>query len=79
MQYWHGPWVCWSAYGWQLSQPASLSEPPFPFCKMGKVYKSCFFPSPTFEVGSAWPQVSPLALGPQDHWEEVGQAKEEQT
>lgn len=77
MQDWHRPSVCWSAYGWQLSQPASQSLR-FLSAKWVR-YESCFFPSPTFEVGSAWPQVSPLALGPQDHWEEVGQAKEEQT
>lgn len=41
---------------------ASLLEPLFPFCKMGKV-QGYFLPSP-FAVGSAWPPSLPTGSGP---------------
>ena len=72
MQYLNGPWVCQSVQDWQLSQPASYSLY-FPSVKWVR-YKAISFLL-LLQLALLGPQASPLALGPQDHWEEVGQAK----
>lgn len=70
MRYGHGPWPCWSAHGSTSQSRCFLSAQ--------RVRSKCCSFLLLLQSALPGPQASPLAPGPQDHWEEVGQAKKEQ-
>lgn len=74
-----GHWTRQSTWGVGLSSPGSFHSQPasqslFPVCKMGKVRRAISFLLLLLQLALPGPH-PPRQLWPQDHWEEVGQAK----